>query len=71
MLQRDMFHDKQVGKVREPDIEPDDEDDDPDVATDDDRSCTCYRDGLHSPGSVAAARLGNTDPECPLHGEDR
>lgn len=30
--------------------------------------CTCYKDGLHSLGSVASIRAGDTDPDCPHHG---
>lgn len=30
--------------------------------------CSCDKGGLHSPGSVASIRAGDTDPECPHHG---
>lgn len=35
---------------------------------DEPEDCTCYKDGLHSLGSVASCRAGDTDPDCPHHG---
>lgn len=33
-------------------------------------ACTCYEHSVHSPGSVASIRAGDTDLYCPVHGHE-